>query len=182
MDSYNNEFGYEIFNKVNYVQAKLEKIRHTKQNEDGSSERSYIEIMKHDPQTGEDRLYCMQYDVLVIACGASYSCAENCVDKFWRDEFDQSRTRKQRSKQFMALRKKLRAVKKLLIAGAGPVGLQTAGWIKEMYPDIHVSICMRGKELLGQVKCGSRAKKPLEKLLNNLNIDIITQKKVEDIE
>ena len=82
----------------------------------------------------------------------------------------------------MALRDKLKKTKKLLIAGAGPVGIQTAGWVKEMYPDINVTICMKGKEVLGQVKCAPKVKKPLEDLLYNLNIDIIKQKKIEDVE
>ena len=58
----------------------------------------------------------------------------------------------------------------VLCVGAGPTGLETAGYLKEKYPDKTVGVCLRGKTLLPAYNGGHEK---TEVLLNELGVEIL---------
>ncbi|GAA0330416.1 FAD-dependent oxidoreductase [Actinoallomurus spadix] len=77
-------------------------------------------------------------DYLVLATGSSYAYpAKPASDSIGAAMDDLRRTHKE-----------LRQADKVLILGAGPVGLELAGEIKEVWPDKHVTIADPAEELL----------------------------------
>jgi len=56
-----------------------------------------------------------------------------------------------------------------LIAGAGATGLESAGYIKEKYPDHKVGVCLRGKTLLPYI---ANAHKAVDAHLKKIGIEV----------
>lgn len=139
MDSYHNDPALNKVIQVKFIQGTLRKV-----------EEKAVVIAPASPEEGaKAEAYNVEYDVLVLATGAAYTAPKDGA--FWREGADKGRTRRERSEEFAHWRGKLKAAKKVVVAGGGPVGLQTAGWIKEMYPDSSVEIATKGKELLGHI-------------------------------
>ncbi|GAA4610351.1 FAD-dependent oxidoreductase [Actinoallomurus liliacearum] len=77
-------------------------------------------------------------DYLVLATGSSYAYPAKPGSDSIGDALDDLRR----------THKELRQADKVLILGAGPVGLELAGEIKEVWPDKHVTIADPAEELL----------------------------------
>ena len=110
----------------------------------------------------ESDKFTIQYDVLVLCTGATYSSP-------WRDGPEEMKTLEQRDHDYKQVREAIRKSNRILIAGAGATGLEAAGYIKEKYPDHKVGICLRGKTLLPYVKDG---RKIVEAYLKELDIEV----------
>ena len=80
------------------------------------------------------------YDALVIASGATYVSP-------WRGQ-DKCLSMAEREQEVKGIRDEMKAATSILCVGAGPTGLETAGYLKEFYPDKVVGICQRGPKLL----------------------------------
>ena len=80
------------------------------------------------------------FDCLIIATGASYVSP-------WRGK-NVVLTNEEREAEVSEVRKKIKAAKSILCVGAGPTGLETAGYLKEKYPGTKIGICQRGPKLL----------------------------------
>ncbi|MFD2766683.1 NAD(P)/FAD-dependent oxidoreductase [Micromonospora eburnea] len=77
-------------------------------------------------------------DYVVLATGSSYSYPAKPVSDSISEAVDDLRR----------THKELRQTDRVLILGAGPVGLELAGEIKEVWPDKHVTIVDPAEELL----------------------------------
>ena len=73
------------------------------------------------------------YDALVIASGATY-CSP------WRGQ-DKCLSMAEREDEVKGIREEMKAASSILCVGAGPTGLETAGYLKEFYPEKKVGIC-----------------------------------------
>ena len=82
----------------------------------------------------------VEADYLVLATGSGYPypAKPNPASTSIAEQLDDLR----------ATHKELSAAGRVLILGAGPVGLELAGEIKEVWPDKHVAIVDRGDQLL----------------------------------
>lgn len=58
------------------------------------------------------------------------------------------KTRDEREGDYTKVREEIKAAKSVLIVGAGATGLETAGYMKEKFPDHKIGICLRGNTLL----------------------------------
>jgi len=99
---------------------------------------------------------------LVIATGASY-CGP------WRDKPEVLSTYESRKEEFATVRKAINEAPSILCVGAGPTGLETAGYLKERFPDKTVGVALRGKTLLPSYNGGHDK---TEVLLKELGIQI----------
>jgi NADH dehydrogenase FAD-containing subunit len=68
-------------------------------------------------------------------------------------------------------------IKSVLIAGAGPVGVETAGEIAHFYPDVKITIVSAG-EILNGLKPGVISK--AKQLLKGAKAEVLTNKRVKD--
>ncbi|KAF2245412.1 FAD/NAD(P)-binding domain-containing protein [Trematosphaeria pertusa] len=98
----------------------------------------------------------IKYDSLVIATGTT------STSPLWtlHDNHEQSRT------TLKALHSTLPKASTVLIAGAGPVGVETAGEIASAYPDAKITLITPGERVLPRVKpsISAEAKQALEDL------------------
>lgn len=117
-----------------------------------------IEITLPDETTKE----LIDYDVLCISTGANY-CAP------WRPDDAECDTLKGRDEEFAQCRKEMAETPSILCIGAGETGLETAGWMKEAYPDKVIGVSMRGNTILRGV---DGAHKIAEKHLKEMDINI----------
>jgi len=83
----------------------------------------------------------LEYDALVIATGAT--CGQP-----WRDGPEEMKTMEERDGDYKTARDAIKQAKSVLVGGAGATGLESAGYIKEKYPDHKVGVCLRGKTIL----------------------------------
>jgi NADH dehydrogenase FAD-containing subunit len=79
----------------------------------------------------------------------------------------------EREAEVKETREKMAAASSILCVGAGPTGLETAGYLKEFYPDKRVGICQRGPKLLPQF---ANAHDILVKEFEKLKIEVFTGK------
>lgn len=114
--------------KVTFKRAKLLHVLH-KENK--------VEVQSPDGTTNE----MMNYDVLCISTGANY-CAP------WRPDDAICDSLKDRDDEFAQVRKDMKETASILCIGAGETGLETAGWMKEHYPEKEIGVCMRGDTIL----------------------------------
>ena len=105
------------------------------------------------------------FDALVIASGASY-----CTP--WRGQ-DKCLSMAEREEEVRLMREEMSKASSILCVGAGPTGLETAGYLKEYYPDKRVGICQRGQKLLPAF---DNAHDILMAELKKLNIEVFTGK------
>jgi NADH dehydrogenase FAD-containing subunit len=96
-----------------------------------------IEITSPDGVTTE----IIDYDVLCISTGANY-----CNP--WRPDDTLCDTLVDRDEEFAQCRKEMKETPSILCIGAGETGLETAGWMKEHYPDKVIGVAMRGTTIL----------------------------------
>ena len=104
----------------------------------------------------------IDYDVLCISTGANY-CAP------WRPDDFVCDTLKGRDEEFAEVRAAMKETPSILCIGAGETGLETAGWMKEAYPEKVIGVCMRGDTILRGV---DGAHKVAEKHLKEMDINI----------
>jgi NADH dehydrogenase FAD-containing subunit len=142
-------FSHMLDGRLEFKQARLTEVLH---------EENKIEVCHPDGEKTET----VDYDVLCICTGASYVGA-------WRGDSDKCDTLQQRNDEFAQVRDAIAAAKSVLCIGAGDTGLETAGWLKEQYPDKGVGISMRGETILKGVK---GAHKVAEKILRGMDIQI----------
>ena len=81
----------------------------------------------------------LKFDYAVIASGSIH------VDPVMKAR---AKTEIERSAELVAMQKKLKAAKSVVIAGAGPVGVETAAEIRETFPHVKVTIVDGAKKLL----------------------------------
>ena len=96
-----------------------------------------IEITSPDGVSTE----IIDYDVLCISTGANY-----CNP--WRPDDTLCDTLVDRDEEFAQCRKEMKETPSILCIGAGETGLETAGWMKEHYPDKVIGVAMRGTTIL----------------------------------
>jgi NADH dehydrogenase FAD-containing subunit len=65
---------------------------------------------------------------------------------------------------------KVKESQTVLCVGAGPTGLETAGYIKETYPEKRVAVCLRGEKLMPSY---FKAHNVVEKVLKQADIEIL---------
>ena len=117
-----------------------------------------IEVISPDGTSTE----ILDYDVLCISTGANY-CAP------WRPDDTLCDTLKDRDEEFAQCRQEMKDTPSILCIGAGETGLETAGWMKEAYPDKVIGVSMRGTTILRGV---DGAHEVAEKHLKEMGIHI----------
>jgi len=85
----------------------------------------------------------LDFDVLCLCTGASY-CAP------WRAKDDVFATGEDRQKEFQQVHEQIKAAKTILCIGAGPTSIETAGYLKQTFPEKEISICCRGDKVLSK--------------------------------
>lgn len=111
----------------------------------------------------------LKYDSLFICTGTKSTSALWTV----HDEHEHS------AKALEEMHQLLPKAKSILIAGAGPVGVETAGEIASNYLDAKVSL-VAGGEVLEKLKPSTIAK--AKKLLEDAKVEVITNVRVENTE
>lgn len=114
--------------RVSFIQARLTKVVDEKQ----------VELAYPDGKSGT-----LEYDVLLLTTGSSYNSP-------WRAADDKIPTTAEREEEYRKVREDIKAASSVLCVGAGPAGVEAAGWIKEVYPEKTVGICMRGDKILAR--------------------------------
>ena len=77
----------------------------------------------------------------------------------------------EREEEVRQIREDMNKASSILCVGAGPTGLETAGYLKEYYPDKRIGICQRGQKLLPAF---DNAHDILTAELKKLNIEVLT--------
>lgn len=94
------------------------------------------------PETGDKEF--IAYDVLCVCTGASYVSP-------WRAHDESMANMDDRNEEYENIRNEIRRSETIMCVGAGPTGVETAGYIKEKYPAKNVAICQKGDKLLPKI-------------------------------
>ena len=133
--------------RVNYQQGKLTNV---------DSAANCITVVNTAGEASQ-----IQYDVLVIATGASYLGP-------WRAADDAMPTLEERDAEAREYREKMKASPSILCVGAGATGLEVACYMKEKWPDKKIGVCQRGKVMMPDIK---GAHKLIEDYLKKLGVN-----------
>ena len=109
------------------------------------------------------------YNALVISSGSTYVSP-------WRGQ-DKCLSMAERAEEVKNIREEMAKASSILCVGAGPTGLETAGYLKEFYPDKKIGICQRGPKLLPAF---DNAHDILTAELKKLGIEVFTSKGYSD--
>jgi len=104
----------------------------------------------------------LAFDVLVLATGTTYT-------QPWRGQHDQIVDSEVRQADWKKVRDDVSAANSVLCVGAGPTGLESAGWIKDNYPNKTVGVALRGRAILATI---NGAHSVAEGILKNMKIDV----------
>lgn len=109
------------------------------------------------------------FDALVISSGSTYVSP-------WRGQ-DKCLSMTERADEVKIIREEMAKASSILCVGAGATGLETAGYLKEFYPDKKIGICQRGPKLLPAF---DNAHDILTAELKKLGIEVFTNKGYSD--
>ena len=104
----------------------------------------------------------VSFDYAVIATGSTY------MDPLIKA---QAKTEPARAAEIFAMNAKLRAARSVVVAGGGPVGVETAAELREAFPDLKVTLVHGGAKLLERAP--SHFPRWAEETLRKRNVDIV---------
>ncbi|CAJ2501475.1 Uu.00g043280.m01.CDS01 [Anthostomella pinea] len=119
-----------------------------------SSHERTVTVTHRGPDASVASESMIPYDALLIATGTT------APSPLWTLHEDESLT----SREFEAVQKALPTAKTILVAGGGPVGIETAGELASAYPSAEITLLSGGSGLLPRVrsKIGARAQSYLQ--------------------
>lgn len=121
------------------------------------------------PAGNEETLMSIGYDYLILATGSNYP---NEIVKANQG------TTEERREHFHNINRELDAVKKVLIVGGGPVGVEIAGEITEEFTDKEISLVQNGSVLLPDASPG--AQRYAERFLAKRGVKIHFDQRIVD--
>ncbi|KAL1860247.1 hypothetical protein Daus18300_009301 [Diaporthe australafricana] len=121
-----------------------------------------------EPTSAGETEQTILYDSLVISTGTT------SPSPLWTLHRDENRT----SEAFKSVQASLSTAKTVLIAGGGPVGVETAGEIASSHPEAKITLLSGGHRLLQRVKpaTGAKAQAQLEQ---NFGVTVIHDVRAE---
>ncbi|KAI9366668.1 hypothetical protein BD770DRAFT_311508 [Pilaira anomala] len=130
---------------------------------------SALELEKHQvvldksiPEFGK----AIPYDYLVITTGTRYPAPAKATAL----DFETTRA------DLSHIREQIKESKNIVIAGGGPVGLELAGEIREVYPETKITIIHGQSEILAEVP---KTRPKMLNLLKKNDIELVTEDSVD---